>query len=428
MQTLIRHFEPEEQGGVWEIPFEVPEGTERVEVSYRYDQSRTWTREGASGVQTRAIVDLGLSAPEGAYLGASGSARREVWVSGYDSTPGYARIPVADGTWCILAGAYRLPPEGLDVTYTVTCVPEQRRWLLGDVHTHTTASDGAVPAAELAREARAGGLDFLCITDHNNYAQNSALPSVAGLTMLPGCEWTHYEGHAGLLGVPQPLPGSYAAADATGMRARLLEAKARGAWVVLNHPFCPNCGWKWGLEDVPMDAVEVWNGAMKQAELDAIAWWHAQLCQGRHLPMVGGSDYHRPGLMAGVGRPCTALHALSRSPERLLEALAEGRSFVTCDPHGPRGNLMAGAAGLGDTVPSGTPVVAEWSHLQPGDELVALTDEEQRRWTCPPGADRYSTVLELHGRFLRLEVRRQLYHGGPVVPAMLTNALYFMEL
>ena len=48
-------------------------------------------------------------------------------------------------------------------------------------------------------------MDYIFISDHNNYAHNLNLPALTDITILPGTEWTHYQGHAGLLGVPRPF-------------------------------------------------------------------------------------------------------------------------------------------------------------------------------------------------------------------------------
>jgi len=40
------------------------------------------------------------------------------------------------------------------------------RFYKGNLHTHTTESDGALPPAEVARIYREAGYDFLAVTDH----------------------------------------------------------------------------------------------------------------------------------------------------------------------------------------------------------------------------------------------------------------------
>jgi predicted metal-dependent phosphoesterase TrpH len=59
-----------------------------------------------------------------------------------------------------------------------------------DLHSHSTASDGTCPPAEVMRRARAAGLDVIALTDHDTVAGHDearqALPP--GLTLLPGME------------------------------------------------------------------------------------------------------------------------------------------------------------------------------------------------------------------------------------------------
>jgi predicted metal-dependent phosphoesterase TrpH len=68
-----------------------------------------------------------------------------------------------------------------------------------DLHSHSTASDGTCPPAELMRRARAAGLDVIALTDHDTVAGHEeargALPR--GLTLLPGMELScRLDGHS----------------------------------------------------------------------------------------------------------------------------------------------------------------------------------------------------------------------------------------
>ena len=60
-----------------------------------------------------------------------------------------------------------------------------------DLHTHSTASDGTVEPAELAREAKAAGLLALALTDHDTTAgvdECGEVCSDLGVTFVPGIE------------------------------------------------------------------------------------------------------------------------------------------------------------------------------------------------------------------------------------------------
>ena len=61
-----------------------------------------------------------------------------------------------------------------------------------DLHSHTTASDGMLPPAELVREARRCGVRVLAVTDHDS--TEGVAPALAAardeprLEIVPGIE------------------------------------------------------------------------------------------------------------------------------------------------------------------------------------------------------------------------------------------------
>ena len=68
-----------------------------------------------------------------------------------------------------------------------------------DLHTHSSASDGTEPPAEVMRRARLAGLDVVALTDHDTVAGHDEarghLP--AGLTLVPGMELScHLDGRS----------------------------------------------------------------------------------------------------------------------------------------------------------------------------------------------------------------------------------------
>jgi 3',5'-nucleoside bisphosphate phosphatase len=68
-----------------------------------------------------------------------------------------------------------------------------------DLHSHSTASDGTQPPADVMRRAAAAGLDVIALTDHDTVSGHreaaAALPP--GLILLPGMELScRMEGHS----------------------------------------------------------------------------------------------------------------------------------------------------------------------------------------------------------------------------------------
>jgi hypothetical protein len=62
--------------------------------------------------------------------------------------------------------------------------------MLADLHSHTTASDGKLSAAELLTRARAAGVEMLAITDHDSVAAYAELPVVDDLRLIAGVEFS----------------------------------------------------------------------------------------------------------------------------------------------------------------------------------------------------------------------------------------------
>jgi len=62
-------------------------------------------------------------------------------------------------------------------------------WYSGDFHVHTDASaDGDYPPNVLAELARAEGLDFVSITDHNTIRGLQGLEPNLNFPVIPGME------------------------------------------------------------------------------------------------------------------------------------------------------------------------------------------------------------------------------------------------
>ncbi|MFI6318211.1 PHP domain-containing protein [Nonomuraea sp. NPDC050556] len=58
-----------------------------------------------------------------------------------------------------------------------------------DLHSHSDASDGTRPPAEVVARAKAAGLDVLALTDHDTTAgHRAAAAALDGLTLVPGME------------------------------------------------------------------------------------------------------------------------------------------------------------------------------------------------------------------------------------------------
>ena len=432
MMTLQLFIEHAREGTYFTLPFSMPADTASMSLAYSYPRHLESEAQAGKGSffarQEVNIIDLGLIDPGGAQVGVSGSDKNEIYLDETHATPGYRPCPLASGEWQILVGAYKVAVEGVTVTYELAFIPKQMRLLKGDLHTHTLASDGVLTAEELGWRALRHGLDFLAITDHNQMVTLDALPQVPGLTLIPGVEWTHYQGHANFLGVDRPYDAPFATHTLEEARARFDSARQRGALITVNHPFEEGCGFGFDLNALPYDCLEVWNGPMRESNFKAVGLWQSLLAAGKKVPICGGSDYHRDTPFLFLGGPTTCVYAMSSGPSDILSALRQGHAYVTFAPNGPTLELIAGEAILGDSVP--------WSKVQElqinadgllaGDILRVVTGRSSEPILEAPSAGRFSTTYAMQAPgFARIEILRAFLPGLPRLPALISNPIYF---
>ena len=328
-------------------------------------------------------IDIGLMDEKGNFLGWSGSAHKTIYVGQYDSSAGYLCQKIGGGKWQIIIGAYHVMDEGVEVTYSIDFEYEGEVLLFGDLHMHSTASDGVFSAYELGKLAKEKALDFIGIANHNNFSENLALPHIDGLTFVPAVEWTHYKGHMNFFGVPAPFENSFIANTKEEMKSILSHAKSLGAVISVNHPLCPICPYKWEAEEV-FDMMEIWNGPMRPSNVKAVEWWTSLLKKGRQIPIVGGSDFHKPKQFTKLGSPVTGVYSPSRSAEDILSAIRKGNCFVAESKDGVKIKLSYGSCVMGQTAEYNENI---WLHIYADAEKVTLvTDKGEKELKLKDGS------------------------------------------
>ena len=330
------------------LPIEVPAGARAIRVQLSYDR-------------TAGVLDLGCLGPDG-FRGWSGGARDSYVIAADEATPGYLPGELEPGRWQVIIGLHRVPPGGLPFALTAEvartrggpsgALPELppappappaaerpqrrnlpagdgRRWLAGDLHTHTVHSDGALTVDELAHFAAGSGLDFIAVTDHNTISHHRELPRAArryGATLIPGQEVTTSEGHAGALGdvgwvdFRRPAP------------EWLKVTQDRGGLLSVNHPIAGPVSWMHAMPERP-PLVEVWHWSwLDLSWTTPLSWWQAwDPCA---IP-VGGSDWHRTGSDAPPGTPTTWVESSTDDPAGILASIGAGRVAISAHRNGP---------------------------------------------------------------------------------------------
>lgn len=222
------------------------------------------------------------------------------------------------------------------------------RFWRGNLHTHSTRSDGVLDPAEVCRRYAAQGYDFLALTDHFVGAYGYPIVDTAPFrtdrfTTVLGAEL-----HSGAMAngelwhiLAVGLPPDFAPPDAPDFRPRegmetgpglAARAAAAGAFVAIAHP-------QWsgltladarGIEAA--HAVEIYNHGCAAGcdRPDGAAIADLLLTEGRHLTLIATDDahFHEPDHFGGW----VMVRAPANEPGALLDALRAGRFYSTQGP------------------------------------------------------------------------------------------------
>lgn len=378
------------------VPFDVPRGAVRVQVSYDY------AREGGVNTLDLGVFDARADGPgrevsARGFRGWSGGRRSEFFITREEATPGYLAGELPAGRWRVVLGLYKVAPAGVEVKLRIVVetlttggrgraesrrVPTERaaaqelagrlpretspgrhvagtklRWFAGDLHTHTVHSDGEWTVEELVKAAFYANLDFLFVTDHNTSSHHAEVERAGRLArellVMRGEEVTTYGGHANAWGLPagavidfRVRPG-----DAAGMSKVVANAHRLGALISVNHPFalCGGCNWSYGDAVKEFDAVEVWNGEWDATDESALKLWDGLLQRGLRPTAVASSDSHRA--QNPVGRPTTHVAAEELSQAALLNSIRRGRVYLAREAQGLVVEFAAAAGQIGSPIP-----------------------------------------------------------------------------
>ncbi len=300
----------------------------------------------------------------------------------------------------------------------------ERKWFKGDTHLHTINSDGLLTKGQLVEACKNEGLDFMIITDHNfNSVEGSYYDG--DMLVIQGQEITGDNGHVNIWGVKVPEEPPYKLDTREDYENIIEKCRKAGATVSLNHPFCSMCGFRFDIDGLYCDCVEVWNTIQHTDNMINRTWWVNQLLSGNRIAAVGGSDFHKeyvPGIKLLIASPTTFVLAEENTPEAILRAMREGRSVITNSPKSTMIELTCGDAVIGDTVKfeKGIYVNISITKLMPLHTVIVYNNEKPI-YTYKSGAkytDCYCFSCEVEEKgFVRVEITyeykgalKKLYH------------------
>ena len=421
-------YSRDEEKKYLKLPFDVPPGTERIEVEYDYKRFSEETVPGGSSRREVNIVDLGIYDEENTLRGWSGSNRRSVFISSVNASPGYRSGIIKAGKWAVSLGLYKIENE-VNVGVSIKLFPAERKLHCGDLHIHTTNSDGSYDPSFVISSSEMAGLNFLSMTDHNTTTQYSQTGFPENITIIPGVEFTNYRGHANFFFTDKNnIPNEdYLANSFEEMASLFRRVKASGGLISINHPIS-SYPWDFGYENFPFDMLEIWNGPMRKCNMDSIELWNEMLCSGKRISAVAGSDLHANSLGASFGNPCTMVFSENALPADLLANLYAGHSCLSFAPSGPQLHFDIDGCGSGDeiTYSPGIEAKAVCNNACKGDTVKVISAEGIAFTAVSPHSGTFTLSFDVKNViFYRLELYRSLL-GFPLLCG-LSNPVYIRD-
>lgn len=222
------------------------------------------------------------------------------------------------------------------------------RFWRGNLHTHSTRSDGVLDPAEVCRRYRAEGYDFIALTDHfvGRYGypivdttgyRTDDFTTILGAELHSGAMQNGELWHILAVGLPadfgpgnapdfRPVAGQESGAQ---LAAR---ARAAGAFVAIAHPQWSGMTLQDARSIAAAHAVEVYNHgcAVAADRADGFAIADLLLSEGRDLTLCASDDAHfnEPDHFGGW----VMVRAVENTPDALLAALKAGDYFSTQGP------------------------------------------------------------------------------------------------
>ncbi len=218
----------------------------------------------------------------------------------------------------------------------------------GNLHTHSTRSDGALDPAEVCRRYQAEGYDFIALTDHFlglfNYPvtdttafRNDHFTTILGAELHTGSMKNGHLWHLLAVGLPsdftppdapnfRPVKGSESAASI----AR--RARDAGAFVAIAHPHWSGLTEADARSITAAHAVETYNHGcvVGNDRGEGLLTLENLLNEGRRLNLIATDDAHfnTPDFFGGW----VMVKAAANTPGALIEALKAGAFYSSTGP------------------------------------------------------------------------------------------------
>jgi hypothetical protein len=203
---------------------------------------------------------------------------------------------------------------------------EDGSWFRGNLHAHSTNSDGVRTPEHVIEDYAARGYDFLAVSDHDTFTDPSEYQSESTLTLVPAVEVSANGPHTLHVGATE------AVSPQENRQAVLDAIHEDGGIAVPAHPNWQETFAHWPHDELERvegyAGIEIYNGLIEHhpGEATATDRWDRLLSTGRRAWGFANDDSHRPW---EVARGWNVVRASEPTLEAILNALVSGSFYAS---------------------------------------------------------------------------------------------------
>ncbi len=232
--------------------------------------------------------------------------------------------------------------------FTAISFSQEYNWYKGNIHTHTTLSDGDEIPAKVVRWYQDNGYNFLVLSDHNRLTETKYLDNngaADGFILIPGEEVTNRFGkipvHLNGLNIKKAIPAQKGESIREVIQNSIDKISEAGGIAMLNHP-----SWRkamkaeeiLGITDCPL--LEVYNYTQSSNNFAAGGYpstediWDVLLTSNMKIFGTATDDTHNylgdfNYMKANPGRGWLVVRAKELTPDAIINALKSGDFYAS---------------------------------------------------------------------------------------------------
>lgn len=237
-------------------------------------------------------------------------------------------------------------------------------WYKGNMHSHTTISDGMLTPEQAAKLYRENGYNFLCLSEHDIYTDHRKQLNTDNFILIPAVESSvilyrdkgtneRYKLHHlhGILGtdqmqeaapegifshlqyiLPQKFFGEWTGAQACQEAADMLAA--HGCVVTYNHPIWSRVTEEEFIYTEGIGALEIFNYNTVQESNTGydVTYWDRMLRMGKRINGFASDDNHNEGLFEDSCGGWICVQSPDLSHDSIVQNFMDGNYYSSSGP------------------------------------------------------------------------------------------------